>query len=436
MKLKRTLRSYLLLILFIFIAVATFSFLNAKKPQDTSAASLANFKPGNIISDYVMSNYASMSEAEIQNFLKSKNSCNDTRTYLASTYSNYSYHVKDGHFVCLADETFGDGVDYGDSAPNGQSAAHIIWQAAQDYQINPQVLIVLLQKEQSLITDTWPNSRQFRSATGYGCPDTAACDTKYYGFKNQVRNAASLFRTVLNGGWTNYPVGNNYIQYNPNADCGGSVVYIENLATSSLYRYTPYQPNAGALAAGYGTAPSCGAYGNRNFYLYFMDWFSDPTITVEPVVEAETKFEQPIQDGTYQFISKAYPDKAIDIKGGIKIGANSGELQIYPKKDSGKENQMFEVKYDERNGYYSISNSTANLAFDIKGARTSNSTQVQIYSAHDNCNQDWLFEKDSEGYFTIISRCSSRVLDATASNRIVIFDNHGGDNQKWQLVKN
>ncbi len=111
MKLKRTFRSYLPLILFVFVTIATFSFLSAKKPQDTLAASLSHFKPGNIISDYTMSNYNSMSEAEIQNFLKSKNSCNDTRTYLANTYSNYSYHIKNGHFVCLADETFGDGID-------------------------------------------------------------------------------------------------------------------------------------------------------------------------------------------------------------------------------------------------------------------------------------------------------------------------------------
>ncbi|MBQ3320879.1 S-layer homology domain-containing protein, partial [Candidatus Saccharibacteria bacterium] len=68
-----------------------------------------------------------------------------------------------------------------------------------------------------------------------------------------------------------------YIQYNPDSSCGGSTVYIENLATSSLYRYTPYQPNASSLAAGYGTGNSCSAYGNRNFYLYFNDWFGDST---------------------------------------------------------------------------------------------------------------------------------------------------------------
>ena len=225
-------------ILGVFVAVFLFAFLTAKfkGSENVEAANLANFDSGYIISDYQMSNYNSMSEAEIQNFLREKGNCGDTRTYLASYYPNLSYHIRDGHFVCLADETFGDGVAYGDGVANGASAAHIIWQAAQDYRINPQVLIVLLQKEQGLITDSWPNHLQYRSAAGYGCPDTAACDSKYYGFKNQVRNAAALFRTVLDGGWTNYPLGNNYIQYNPNSGCGGNVVNIRSLATSALYR--------------------------------------------------------------------------------------------------------------------------------------------------------------------------------------------------------
>ena len=258
----------ILICAFVFAMTAVLSFLITKNLDTSSAASLANWDAGDIISDGVMSNYTSMSESQIQNFLKSKNACNDTRLYLVGNKTSsldmsgtMNWHVENGHFVCMADESF-----------DGESAAHIIWQASQDYKINPQVLIVLLQKEQGLVTDTLPRSGQYRAATGYGCPDTAPCDSEYYGFKNQVRKAASMFRSVLNGGWTNYPVGDNYIQYNPNAACGGSIVNVKNRATSSLYRYTPYQPNAGALAAGYGTC-NCGAYGNRNFYLYFTDWF-------------------------------------------------------------------------------------------------------------------------------------------------------------------
>ncbi len=274
---------------FLFAFIAVFTFLALKLPQNSQAASLANFHPGNIISDYVMSNYSTMSISDIDAFLHSHGNCSDTNITKASWYPSLHYHIEDGHFVCLADEHFSaSGANYGDlleEDEESQTAAEIIHEVAQDYKINPQVLLVLLEKEQGLISDSWPNSIQYRSATGFGCPDTAPCDSEYYGLKNQLESAAWLFRTVLDGGWTNYPLGENFIYYNPNRACGGSVVNIENLATSALYRYTPYQPNQGALDAGYGTV-TCGAYGNRNFYLFFMDWFGDPTITNnEPTVE-------------------------------------------------------------------------------------------------------------------------------------------------------
>ena len=274
---------------FTFAFSAAFAFLSTANQDETEAASTANFRAGNIISDAVMSDYNSMTVDQIQAFLKSKNACNqsaDPASIGASRYENVNvtkhgvtynrryyfgsasglYHVKDGHFVCMADESF-----------NGHSAAYLIWDAAQAFKINPKVLIVLLEKEQGLITDKFPYEVQYRAATGYGCPDTAACDSKYYGLEPQLGNAAYLFRTVLNGGWTNFPLGVNYIQYNPNPACGGSKVNIENRATSALYRYTPYQPNSAALAAGYGVAADgCGAYGNRNFYLLYSDWFGDP----------------------------------------------------------------------------------------------------------------------------------------------------------------
>ena len=240
----------------------------------TSAASASGFNPGNIISDQVMGNYNSMSINEIQSFLTEKGNCNNTNyilyQQLTKQYPKITWHFENGHFVCLSEERFGDGQTIG----SGQTAAEIIYQAAQDYKINPQVIIVLLEKEQGLITDSYPNSYNYRAATGYGCPDTAACDTKYYGFKNQVRNAAAMFRSVLDGGWSNYPAGRtNYVQYHPNRNFGGTNIYIENRATSALYRYTPYQPNSAALSAGYGTGDTCSSYGNRNFYMYFTDWF-------------------------------------------------------------------------------------------------------------------------------------------------------------------
>lgn len=243
-------------------AIGMLSFNTIGSQSPVSAADVSKFDPGNIMSDSVMSNKNSMSVSQIQSFLNSKNSCNNRNIHMATWYPHLQYSIRDGKFLCLSNDTFG-----------GKSAAQIIWQVAQDYSINPQFLIVLLEKEQGLVSDTWPNNVQYRTATGFGCPDTAPCDAQYYGLENQLRHAASLFRTVLNGGWSNYPVGHTYVQYHPNAACGGSVINIQNRATSALYRYTPYQPNRSALNAGYGQGDTCGAYGNRNTWMLFTDWF-------------------------------------------------------------------------------------------------------------------------------------------------------------------
>ena len=233
--------------------------------RDQASAHLDGFDPGNIMSDFVMGNKSTMTEAQINNFLHSKNPCNKAYDDEVKYWQGqgYIYGISGNRVLCMADDKF-----------DGESAAHIIWQAAQDYSINPQVLIVLLEKEQSLVTDPWPNHRQYASATGFDCPDTGGCDPRGAGFKNQVRKAAALFREVLDGGWSNYPAyTTQFIYYNPNTGCGGTNIYIQNRATSALYRYTPYQPNAAALAAGKGTGDSCSSYGNRNFYNLFTEWF-------------------------------------------------------------------------------------------------------------------------------------------------------------------
>ena len=418
-----------------FVAVFLFTLMFNVRQQDNTkveAASLANFDPGYIISDYQMGRYNSMTEAEIQAFLTGKNSCNnkDAALYQSLSANNptIKWHFENGHFVCLSEELFGDSEIIGE----GETAAHIIWQAAQDYKINPQVLLVLLQKETGLITDKIPNNFDYRKATGYGCPDTAPCSEKYYGFKNQIRKAAALFSEVLNGGWTNYPLGNNYIQYNPSVACEGAVVNVKNLATSALYRYTPYQPNAGALAAGYGTA-YCGAYGNRNFYLYFQDWFGG--ILNESLADANVApkgaiGEPTIEDGFY-VISSAVNKKVIDIKHGVTRKSVSGEITVWDKKGiyDDTTNQVFSIKYNPETGHYKILNYLSGMALDVKDGKKDNGTPVIMWSQNTGCNQDWMINK-VEGGYEITSVCSEKRLDVSGE-QIVINTQSGAASQKW-----
>jgi hypothetical protein len=236
-------------IIAIFIIVSLPLF-NAER---TDAQPITDFNAGRIIDDGVFADYGTMNVSNIQFFLNSKGV--DCIGGQAPCLKNYSQ--------------------------DGRSAAQIIFDTSQEFKINPQVLITVLQKEVGLVTDTDPANWQYRTAMGYGCPDSTpgACDSSYYGFTNQVRWAARMYRAIMNASptwYTPYVVGNNYVQYNPNEACGGTNVYIQNRATQALYNYTPYQPNQSALNAGYGAGDDCGAYGNRNFFLYFRDWFGNP----------------------------------------------------------------------------------------------------------------------------------------------------------------
>lgn len=235
------------------------------------AADLSRFDPGMIISDGVFYDAGAMSAAQVQQFLDSKGAnCSPTagNTCLKSFRQTTTTRPADtrctGTYAGAASET----------------AAQIIAKVASACGINPQVLLVTLQKEQGLVTATAGRSEAvYRKAMGYGCPDTAACDSQYYGFFNQVYSAAKQFKNYqANPSRYGHRAGMvNQVRFHPNAACGASAVYIQNQATAGLYNYTPYQPNAAALAAGYGTGDSCSSYGNRNFWNYFTDWFGSTT---------------------------------------------------------------------------------------------------------------------------------------------------------------
>ncbi len=281
MALRRLRGTILSLVLLALVASLLQPVFNTK----VSALSGTEFQAGRITDDGVFFNAGSLSINDIQIFLNAKvPSCdtNGTQPYGGTTRA--AYGTSKGYpppYVCLKDfrqDTTSKPAETalcnGFSAGN-KSAAQIIYEVAQSCNVSPRALIVLLQKEQSLVTDDWPWSSQYRSATGYGCPDTAPCDAEYYGFFNQVYAAARQFKNYAKSpGSFNYLANrNNYIQFNPNAGCGGSTVYIQNQATAGLYNYTPYQPNQAALNNLYGSGDGCSAYGNRNYWRMYNDWF-------------------------------------------------------------------------------------------------------------------------------------------------------------------
>lgn len=239
--------------------------------HQASAADARAYQAGRIIDDGIFTNGNAMSVEQIQDFLNSKNpNCQSGYTCLKNYHQNPA-----------------NGADNYGNAPipaGAISAAAIIKTYSMQFSINPQVILATLQKEMGLVTHTGPGLWRFRSAMGYGCPDNRApgapaCNPSFGSFSAQIYEGARHFRGYFDappGWWVTYTTGNNTIPFNPNSSCGSSVVNIQNRATVALYTYTPYQPNQSAINAGYGMGDGCGSYGNRNFFLFFSDWFGSP----------------------------------------------------------------------------------------------------------------------------------------------------------------
>jgi hypothetical protein len=280
--------------------------------SQAQAVTGANFDPANIISDSFMFNGSAMSAVEVQVVL------NAMGTYRlgvvppsvprctmgdAGKPAGGIYTFPSGFQTVLANNCLKDysaaipslaADSICTALPGGTiSAAEMIYRIGVACNVSQKVLLVLLEKEQSLISDTFPAQVQYNSAVGFNCPDTAPCSAASAGFFKQVYAAARQLQVYGTGSFTWYPVGQvTPVLFHPNHLCGASSVLIANRATAALYYYTPYQPNGAALSNPYGTGDACSAYGNRNFWRMYSDWFG----STQEIV------------GSPEFVTAAYAD--------------------------------------------------------------------------------------------------------------------------------
>ena len=259
-------------------AVASTAPVAARNVQ--MAVHSSGFDPGYIISNDRFFDSNAMSQAQVQTFLNQMvptcRSTNSNLPCLKNLVTSTNTRAPDAGGRCS-----------GYNSEGYETGARIIWRVGQACGINPQVIIVMLQKEQGLITDSRPSDWSYRAAMGADCPDTAACDSRYMNFFNQVYRAAwQMKEYTLNPNYWNHRVGWTSVRYSPNAACGSSSVYIQNQATANLYNYTPYQPNDSALNNMYGLGDACGAYGNRNFWRDFNNWFGSSVVDGSSAINA------------------------------------------------------------------------------------------------------------------------------------------------------
>jgi hypothetical protein len=168
-------------------------------------------------------------------------------------------------------------------------ATDIISIAAQNVGISPKFLLVLLQKEQSLVEDDDPTQNQLDWATGYAvCDDCSKDDPaiqRWKGFGKQINSAALQFTEGYLADIQE--TGTTQGKYGPGVDVeiDDTTVTPANAATAALYAYTPH------------------LHGNENFVTIWQRWFETlyPTgsllqsDTSDNVYLIEYGYKRPIQ---------------------------------------------------------------------------------------------------------------------------------------------
>lgn len=286
------------LLSFILISLLALTFIPA---QDVQAAT---FNKNRLIDDSLFTDTDSMSVAQIQAFLESKGSLLanwrdnvNMRRPSDNCIVHHATNMTAAEVIYQASQNWGAQV----YNSNGCAIQGAYWDDAgySNYKlqtVSPKVLLVMLQKEQSLLTadgtystdpDSYKNppccdSNRYKlaRAMGYGVPDSGGINEKYLGFYNQINWAAwqlrfNYERAAGNTSWD----GVGYITHSGPmiegtfrrcASCNlqafdgyypidGSPLYMDNRATASLYYYTPH------------TYP--GFYGNYNFVQFYSDYF-------------------------------------------------------------------------------------------------------------------------------------------------------------------
>lgn len=315
----------------IFASVLTAVFISLTPLQALAQPIDPSFNPNKIVEDTVFSDVKTFGDAAgIQKFLESKNSV------LANTTPDFLMKLKEPSIIILKQGLEDPRPELG----RLRTAAELIWDASQAAGINAQVMLVTLNKEQSLITghqNSEPAKLQkaLDFALGFGCPDSTGCkESLFPGFYFQlfgnydaagnryIGAAKSLMKSFLTEGGRGpsfngkiSKVGEVITLDNTMGGYEGIIpnqtITIANKATAALYRFTPHVFN-----------------GNYNFWRFFTEWFRYPNGTLLKLTgDANTYI---IENG-YRMLIPSFVVQARGLDLNKTITVSPTEIEAYPQ---------------------------------------------------------------------------------------------------------
>jgi hypothetical protein len=243
---------------FTFLIVAFATLLIGLHPAQahTIANEPPGFSPSLLISDADFLRSNSMTATDINNFFVSKGSW--LANYVIPEYIDVPYFCKDGNGNNVTQTVSVRQWHVNNFPLYGMTVASLLADRAAVNGLNPEVMLVLLERESSAISRSSPSSTMTQAwPIFYGFDETLAS----YGYdcataQQKASDFGGLGQQIAYG---TFGIKKNYTDstdWNNPLTIDGVTFTPESRATRALYRYTPHIHN-----------------GNHNFWYFYTTWF-------------------------------------------------------------------------------------------------------------------------------------------------------------------
>lgn len=169
-----------------------------------------------------------------------------------------------------------------------------------------------------------------------------------------------------------------------------------------------------------------------------VDAYTDNGTVAQKFTFESVKGEKVIAEGDYAITTKLATNKVLDVSSASKD--NNAKIQLY--KANGTAAQSFRFTYDEKTGFYTITNNNSGKVLDLPSAKTANGTRIQQYSSNNSLAQRWVITEPESGVYQISSaldttKCIDIASASTANGaKVQLYTANGTDAQKFIIETN
>jgi len=211
-------------------------------PKQTLAVETSSYDPYNVIPNEIFINETSMTAAQIESFMLTKGGY--YKNYTIPEYITVPFPYRDGagnpkwSTVKVRQRNIGNGLT---GQLWGKKVSKLIYDECRSHNINPQLVLVMMQKESSIITQNSPDSVTKTWPMFYAFNESmASFNYSYNEAKAQAQSYGGVGQQLARSIWWLRIYYDEADEGSIGATCDGANMDAANIASQVLYLYTPH----------------------------------------------------------------------------------------------------------------------------------------------------------------------------------------------------